>query len=161
MNFFKFYIDTLLKLCHQAIKRNEIPISAIIVDKKTKKIISKSHNLTIANKDPLAHAEIIAIQKALKSTDRVTLYRTLQTLSDKGIIHKAANIDNEDYYAICGHSCNSQDHNHNHVHFKCNDCNTITCENMEEEVIISLPHYTIDSISININGKCKSCLKTA
>ena len=39
-----------------------------------------------------------AIQKALKSTDRVTLYRTLQTLSDKGIIHKAAHIDNEDYY---------------------------------------------------------------
>ena len=35
-----------------------------------------------------------AIQKALKSTDRVTLYRTLQTLSDKGIIHKAAHIDN-------------------------------------------------------------------
>lgn len=102
-----------------------------------------------------------AIQKSLKGRDRVTLYRTLQTLSDKGIIHKAATIDNEDYYAICGLSCTSQDHVHNHIHFKCNDCNTITCENMEEEVIISLPHHTIDSISININGKCKNCLKTA
>ena len=60
-----------------------------------------------------------AIQKSLKGRDRVTLYRTLQTLSDKGIIHKAATIDNEDYYAICGLSCTSQDHVHNHVHFKC------------------------------------------
>ena len=102
-----------------------------------------------------------AIQKSLKGIDRVTLYRTLQTLSDKGIIHKAATIDNEDYYAICGHSCNSQDHNHNHVHFKCNDCNTITCENMQEEVIITLPNYAIDSVSINVNGKCKNCLASA
>ena len=83
MNFFKFYIDTLLKLCHQAIKRNEIPISAIIVDKKTKKIISKSHNLTIANKNPLAHAEIIAIQKALKKQkikrlDNMDIYCSLE-----------------------------------------------------------------------------------
>ena len=53
-----------------------------------------------------------AIQKALKSTDRVTLYRTLQTLSDKGIIHKAAHIDNEDYYAICEHSCTADEHIH-------------------------------------------------
>ena len=102
-----------------------------------------------------------AIQKSLIGGDRVTLYRTLQTLTEKGIIHKAATIANEDYYAICGHSCNSQDHNHNHVHFKCNDCNTITCENMEEDVIISLPNYAIDSVSINVNGKCKKCLASA
>ena len=102
-----------------------------------------------------------AIQKSLKGRDRVTLYRTLQTLSEKGIIHKAATIDNEDYYAICGHSCNSHDHNHNHVHFKCNDCNTITCEKMEEDLIISLPNYAIDSVSINVNGKCKNCLASA
>ena len=69
-----------------------------------------------------------AIQKGLISIDRVTLYRTLQTLSDKGIIHKAAHVDNEDYYAICEHSCTADEHLHHHVHFKCDDCNTITCE---------------------------------
>ena len=83
MSFFKLYIDTLLKLCHQALKRDEIPISAIIVDRKTKKIISKSHNLTIKNKNPLAHAEIIAIQKALKKKktkrlDNMDIYCSLE-----------------------------------------------------------------------------------
>ena len=98
-----------------------------------------------------------AIQKALKSTDRVTLYRTLQTLSDKGIIHKAANINNEDYYAICNHTCSNDDHIHNHIHFKCDDCHTITCENIEQEIYLSIPNFKINSVSINANGKCKDC----
>ena len=41
-----------------------------------------------------------AIQKSLNGSDRVTLYRNLQTLSEKGIIHKAATIANEDYYCL-------------------------------------------------------------
>ena len=66
MNFFKHYMDTLLKLCHQAIRYNEIPVAALIVDPVTKKIIARSHNLSMKTKDPLAHAEILVIRKALR-----------------------------------------------------------------------------------------------
>ena len=38
MDNFNFYLNTLYKLANQAIKVNELPISAIIVDPKTKKI---------------------------------------------------------------------------------------------------------------------------
>jgi tRNA(adenine34) deaminase len=83
MNFFKLYIDTLLKLCNQAIKRNEVPIAAIIVDPKTKKIIAKAHNLSVKNKDPLAHAEMLVIRKALKNLktkrlDNMNIYCSLE-----------------------------------------------------------------------------------
>jgi tRNA(adenine34) deaminase len=83
MNFHKRYINTLLRLCDKALKRNEIPISALIVDRKTRKIISKAHNLTIKNKSPLAHAEIIVIQKALKKQkikrlDNMDIYCSLE-----------------------------------------------------------------------------------
>ena len=83
MNNFKLYIDTLLKLCNQAIKRNEIPISAIIVDPKSKKIIAKAHNLSLTNKDPLAHAEVLVIRKALKALkskrlDNMDIYCSLE-----------------------------------------------------------------------------------
>ena len=101
-----------------------------------------------------------AIQKSLIGGDRVTLYRTLQTLTEKGIIHKAATIDNEDYYAICGLSCTSDNHSHNHIHFKCDDCHTITCENIEKEIDLSIPNFKINSVSINVNGKCKDCLES-
>ena len=66
MTFFKHCINTLLHLCNQAIKQNEVPVSAIIVHSKTKKIIARAHNLSIKNKNPLAHAEILVIHKALK-----------------------------------------------------------------------------------------------
>ena len=73
MNYFKFYIDTLYKLTSQAIKANEIPISAIIVDPKSKKIISKAHNQTISDSNPLAHAELIVIKKSLKKLKKKRL----------------------------------------------------------------------------------------
>ena len=43
-----------------------------------------------------------AIQKQMDPIDRVTLYRTLETLKEKGVIHKAFQENNEIYYAICG-----------------------------------------------------------
>ena len=73
MNNFNFYLNTLYKLASQAIKANELPISAIIVDPKTKKIIAKAHNKTIKKKSPLAHAEIIVIEKSLKKLKRKRL----------------------------------------------------------------------------------------
>ena len=50
-----------------------MPVSAIIVDPKSKKIIARAHNLSIRNKDPLAHAEILVIRKALKFLDKKRL----------------------------------------------------------------------------------------
>jgi len=44
---------------------DEVPIGAVILD-KNKTIISIAHNLVIFNKDPIAHAEILAIQAATK-----------------------------------------------------------------------------------------------
>jgi tRNA(adenine34) deaminase len=73
MNNFNFYLNTLYKLASQAIKANELPISAIIVDPKTKKIIAKAHNKTIKKKSPLAHAELIVIEKSLKKLKRKRL----------------------------------------------------------------------------------------
>ena len=53
MNNFNFYLNTLYKLANQAIRANELPISAIIVDPKTKKIIAKAHNQTIKKKNSI------------------------------------------------------------------------------------------------------------
>lgn len=83
MKFFNLCVNTLFSLCSEAIKRNEVPISALIVDSKNKKIISKAYNLTIKNSDPLAHAEIIVIKKALKKLkvkrlDNMDIYCSLE-----------------------------------------------------------------------------------
>ncbi len=97
------------------------------------------------------------IQEKLRSADRITLYRTLQTLLDKGIIHKAFTNTDDTYYALCGDNCTAEIHRHNHVHFRCTKCDTVTCEHLSQEVVIALPGFEIEKTSINITGICKRC----
>lgn len=46
--------------------RDEVPIGAVLVNKKTGEIIAKSGNRTIECSDPTAHAEILVIREACK-----------------------------------------------------------------------------------------------
>jgi len=97
------------------------------------------------------------IQRKMGPIDRVTLYRTLESLKENGIIHIAFQENNETYYAICGNSCDENHHQHEHVHFKCTKCNTVTCEKLISKIEIVLPNYLIDKISVNIEGLCQIC----
>ena len=98
-----------------------------------------------------------SILKEMTPINRVTLYRTIKTLKEKGIIHTAFKDKNETYYALCGTECDSQDH-HEHVHFKCLECETITPQELSENVKISIPKYDISKITVNIEGICESCI---
>lgn len=98
-----------------------------------------------------------AIQKAMNPIDRVTLYRTLESLRAKGIIHKAFQEGQETYYAICGDNCFIDQHDHDHIHFKCKNCATVSCEKTNQSLKISLPEYEIHSFSVYVEGICKLC----
>jgi Fur family ferric uptake transcriptional regulator len=90
--------------------------------------------------------------------DRVTVYRTLQTFLEKGIIHTIPTTDNSVLYALCKDECEEGHHHDNHVHFVCDVCGATTC--MDELVIptVRLPSgYRSSSIHMVVNGTCKSC----
>ena len=53
-----------LKEASKAKEIDEVPIGAVIV--KDNKVIAKGHNLRETKKDPLGHAELVAIKKAAK-----------------------------------------------------------------------------------------------
>lgn len=61
--FNKFMQEAILE-AESAYRLNEVPVGAVIVHKN--RIISKSHNTTIKNNNPLFHAEINAINDALE-----------------------------------------------------------------------------------------------
>jgi tRNA(adenine34) deaminase len=63
MDHFDFMHEA-LKEAGKAAKKDEVPVGAVLV--KEGKIIARGHNLIRANKDPSAHAEIVAIRKACK-----------------------------------------------------------------------------------------------
>ena len=60
----KRYINLLKKLNKKALENGDVPVSCIIVINNL--IISTAYNMREKNKNPLHHAEIIAIQKAAK-----------------------------------------------------------------------------------------------
>ena len=131
-------------------------IRLLLNDKKLKATQTRISLLSILHKKNSA-VSYSSIQKSLKKTDRVTLYRTIQSLTENGIIHKAFQDKNEVYYAICGTSCDENNHNHNHAHFKCIECNTISCEDLVQPIKIQLADFNFHKISINIEGICKTC----
>lgn len=98
-----------------------------------------------------------AIQTAMSPIDRVTLYRTLESLTSKGIIHKAMQEGTEVFYAICGNKCADGHHKHDHIHFKCQSCDTVTCEKPIEGIEILLPEYDIHKVAVSVEGICPKC----
>ena len=75
------YIRNALDLAREAVKRNEVPIGAIVV--RDGSIIAAATNRTVRDQDPTAHAELLAIREASSKLDRwrlddCTLYATLE-----------------------------------------------------------------------------------
>ncbi|MFA5074505.1 MAG: nucleoside deaminase [Candidatus Babeliales bacterium] len=60
-----FYMQKTLKLAQIALKKNEVPVGAIVVNKKGE-IIGRGYNKVENLKSQSAHAEVIAIKKACK-----------------------------------------------------------------------------------------------
>jgi Fur family transcriptional regulator, ferric uptake regulator len=97
------------------------------------------------------------MQESLKTIDRVTLYRTLETLTEQGVIHKAFQDNNDVYYAICGKKCSKNQHLHDHIHFKCINCHAVTCEQTSQLMHVSIPGFEIQKVSVSVKGICKTC----
>jgi tRNA(adenine34) deaminase len=70
-----------LAMARQAAERGEVPVGAAVV--RDGAVIAEAHNETVRRTDPTAHAELLALQAALRAldTDRLTdctLYVSLE-----------------------------------------------------------------------------------
>ena len=75
------YMNLALKEAEKALKKDEVPVGAIIV--KNNKVIAKAHNMKERRQCVIEHAEIIAIKKASKKIkswhlDDCEMYVTLE-----------------------------------------------------------------------------------
>jgi Fur family transcriptional regulator, ferric uptake regulator len=90
--------------------------------------------------------------------DRVTVYRTLQTFIDNGIVHTIPSADNATRYALCRENCSQGHHHDNHIHFICENCGKTTCLDDTHIPSVKLPRgYSATEINMIVNGVCKEC----
>lgn len=105
---------------------------------------------------PMSYREVAA--RLPEEQDRVTLYRTLLLLLEKGIVHRA--MDMKGTWRFCAHSPNAAGCPGDHPHFICRICDRMTCMPGS-----SLPHLDVEPGTIVegkhlvIYGICAQCAK--
>ena len=128
----------------------------------------KKHNLSVTEsrkrilqlfleeKGALAHGDIE--KRAGEKFDRVTIYRTLQTFLEKGIIHSIPTADNAIRYARCKDQCSAGHHHDHHIHFICNNCQRTYCLDDVVTPEIKMPKgYQASHVEVVVEGVCKDC----
>jgi Fur family ferric uptake transcriptional regulator len=103
----------------------------------------------------LSHADIE--NEIADELDRVTVYRTLKTFLNRGLIHKVLDDEGSLKYALCNDSCTVVEHHHDHVHFKCVKCGQTNCLDVEVPAIRLPGNYKAEEINVLIQGICVHC----
>lgn len=137
------------------------------MDIKKRKDILKRHDLRVTScrldviEFFLCHSKAISqgdLEARFDTYDRVTLYRTLGSFLESGIIHKIPNESGNAAYGLCYDTCTPGVHVHDHIHFKCNACGTIECVDGKAVPQVSLPSgYQINAVNMIIDGVCLAC----
>lgn len=131
----------------EILKRSQLSVTA-----SREKIL----HLFLEQQGALAHGDIE--KKAGEKFDRVTVYRTLQTFVEKGIIHTIPTADNSIRYALCKDDCADGHHHDHHIHFVCTNCKNTYCLDDIVTPDIRLPKgYTSSHIEVVVEGICKNC----
>jgi len=129
------------------LKRNNLSVTG-----SREKILS----LFLIQQGALAHGDIE--KRAGEKFDRVTVYRTLQTFVEKGIIHAIPTADNSIRYALCKDHCTEGHHHDHHIHFVCTTCGNTYCLDDVVTPEVRLPKgYVSSHIEVVVDGVCKSC----
>ena len=131
----------------EILKKNQLSVT-----EGRKKILE----LFLNSPGALAHADIEKNTDA--AFDRVTVYRTLQTFVDKGIIHHIPTTDNSILYALCKDNCEEGHHHDNHVHFICVNCSKTICLDEVTVPEVRLPKgFRPNHAEMVVKGICGDC----
>ncbi|MDP9959743.1 Fur family transcriptional regulator [Chryseobacterium lathyri] len=127
--------------------------------KQTRNTQAKTEILNVINHSDIALSQSDIQKKLGDLCNRVTIYRVLERLENEGLIHKIINIDGVVNFAKCSGKCNAGKHFHNHIHFNCKECHSVTCiENVVPD--IRLPtDFIAQEYNFIVSGICPKCSK--
>lgn len=99
--------------------------------------------------------EQIAARLADVAPNKTTIYRVLESLVRKGIVHKAFTRDRSVYFELADNCTERQCH----PHFTCTNCEQTTCLTDVDLPLAAIGEkgYEIHHQKVEIQGLCPSC----
>lgn len=98
----------------------------------------------------------------LEKTDRVTLYRSIRTFEEHGLVHRIDDGTGITKFALCQPSCTIDGHHDLHVHFYCVNCEETHCLPQTQITAVKLPKgYQPRETSLLVKGICSICHKSS
>ncbi|HLW32452.1 MAG TPA: transcriptional repressor [Aequorivita sp.] len=98
------------------------------------------------------------IENNFANAERTTLYRTIKTFEEKGIVHQIDDGTGTTKYALCEEGCNCEIETDLHLHFHCTLCDKTICLTDHKIPKINLPEgFTAENVNLVIKGHCDVC----
>ena len=98
------------------------------------------------------------IENAFEKADRTTLYRTIKTFEENGIVHQIDDGTGVSKYALCEKGCNCEIDQDLHLHFHCGNCDETICLTEHKIPHINLPDgYFAEDVNLVVTGICEKC----
>jgi len=98
------------------------------------------------------------LENHFSHSDRTTLYRTLKTFQENGLVHQIHDESGVSKYALCAEDCTCSYPDDMHVHFYCTSCENTFCFPHLSIPTFDLPDQFIPSKgNFVITGDCPSC----
>jgi Fur family ferric uptake transcriptional regulator len=114
--------------------------------------------ILIQDRQPLSASQIL--ERFAGKIDRVTLYRTLNTLTEKRLLHRVRGDDQIWRYGIGDTKGTTR---HEHAHFVCDECGTVEClsntsvpEKVAKRTAVR-PGYHVEYSELLVHGTCPDC----
>lgn len=93
------------------------------------------------------------LEEEMKDTDRVTIYRTVNSFYESKILYRIPGDSPVTHYALC-----SSFTEHSHPHFKCTGCGKMTCLPSIDQSFFKVPSdFQIQNLYCYVEGLCKAC----
>lgn len=120
--------------------------------RKTKSVEKVLHLFELQSN---AISAIELVEKLDKNMNKTTVYRILDRLENKGLLHSIMGRDGLKWYAKCK-DCSSEKHTDAHPHFQCTNCGKVDC--LDIEVLIpQVKQHNIKSAELFLIGECNEC----
>lgn len=132
----------------------------------------KEHHLITKNIQPTAmrlmvleymlqHQSAVSLaglQETFPRADRSSIYRTLKTFEEHGLIHAIDDGSGAVKYALCDEACTAEAHEDSHVHFHCTQCGATFCLPGRPIPDVSVPDgYQVQETNLVVKGVCREC----